>query len=124
MLENINANRELEIVNGSGDVLEVDDLVGTGARIKTKEDNKDIYIVVALGDASGDGKIEFVKDIIRFNNYRLDLIKLDTERVMAGDIDGNGKIEFVKDITAINNYRLRLIKSLISNFVNKLVNSL
>lgn len=87
-----------------------DDRVKTGSEIMLNGDTK--YVIVVKGDVNSDGKIDFVKDIIRANNYRLGIIKLDLPQILAADIDSNGKIEFVKDLISINNYRLGLIKSL------------
>lgn len=84
--------------------------VKTGSEITLNDDTK--YIVVVNGDVNSDGQIDFVKDIIRANNYRLGIIKLSVPQMLAADINNNGKIEFIQDIISINNHRLGLIESL------------
>ena len=51
-------------------------------------------------------------DVVLLNNYRIGLIKLSTEALLAGDINEDGKIDFVEDVVKINNYRINAIKSL------------
>ena len=47
------------------------------------------------------------------NNYRLGLIKLSKEAILAGDMNMDGKIDFVEDVVKINNYRISAVRSLI-----------
>ena len=82
----------------------------TGSSIRY--DNEEQYIISVKGDISGDGKIDFINDIIMLNNYRLKRINLKEESTIAGDIDNNDKIDFINDIIRLNNYRLGKIKSL------------
>lgn len=112
ILSNITSNKDLEIVDKSGNILGETIKVGTGAKVLEKQTKEVVYTIVVKGDADGDAKIDFIKDIIRFNNYRLNIIKLDTASIFAGDANEDGKIDFVKDIIRINNYRLGLINSL------------
>ena len=113
ILNNITSNRELEIVDKSGNTIEDITKAGTGAKVIEKETKEVVYTIVVKGDADGDGSIDFIKDIIRFNNLRLNLIEEnDVAVLLAADVDENGKIEFLKDLIKINNYRLELINSL------------
>jgi len=112
ILSNITSNKDLEIVDKSGNVIENTTKVGTGAKVVEKQTKEVAYIIVVKGDANGDAKIDFINDIIRFNNYRLNLIKLDTASMLAGDINDNGKMDFINDIISINNYRLGITNSL------------
>ena len=82
----------------------------TGSEIAINGSTK--YIVVVKGDVNSDGDIDFIKDIIRANNYRLGIIDLSIPQILAADVNDNGKVEFIQDIIAINNYRLGLIKYL------------
>lgn len=110
-LSKVTANREIKVVDKNGKELKTNELVGTGAKVVTKE-RKEIYTVVVKGDGNGDGKIDFINDVIGFNNYRLGIVKLNEASILAGDIDQNGKIDFINDIIRINNYRLGLINVL------------
>ena len=109
--QNISCNIELEMTHHEKK-LEGNNVVETGAIIRTKEEKEEIYIVVAKGDINGDGKVEFTSDVVRLNNYRLKRIALETANRLAGDIDENGEIDFIKDIVKMNNFRLNRIQRL------------
>ena len=111
ILESVTSNTDLKIVDKKGNEIKEAEQVGTGDKVMT-EQNKEVYTIVVRGDVNGDGKIDFINDIVALNNYRLNLTKLSTESKMAGDIDLNKKIEFITDMVMINNYRLKLTNTL------------
>lgn len=115
---NCTSNELVSLINNeiSSEEIHYEDLTEDG-RLKTGTkivlDETQTYTVVVKGDINGDGDIDFLNDIIRLNNYRLNRINnLNEEQKMAGDINSNGKIDFLDDIIKINNYRLGRINSL------------
>lgn len=112
VLVNIVSNKELVVLDREENIIDFFEKLSTGCKIVIEEDKEEVYKVIIKGDVDGNSKIEFVGDIIRINNYRLDLIKLDQISVVAGDINDDGKIDFIEDIVRINNYRLGIIDSL------------
>ena len=112
ILSNITANGEIKVIDKNGKELGANDLVGTGAKVVTREDNKEIYTVVLEGDTNCDGKITF-DDIIRTNAIRINQSesKISKAELFAADMDNSQKIEF-RDIIKINAIR---ISGLVSN---------
>ena len=110
MLKNITSNKEIKIVDKSGEEIEENALVVTGAKVVTKEDNKEIYTVVVKGDINGDGKVTF-DDIIKTNGVRIleNEDSISKAQLMASDINDTGKIEF-RDIISINAIRISSLK--------------
>ena len=86
--------------------------LSTGDKLIVDGDKNTNYKIIVKGDVNGDGKIDFMGDVVLLNNYRIGLIKLSTEALLAGDINQDGKIDFVEDVVKINNFRLSAIKSL------------
>lgn len=60
--QKIITNLEIEIVNNENNILQDTDIVGTGSKIRIKEDNHILreYTIIIYGDANGDGKINSV----------------------------------------------------------------
>lgn len=112
ILKNITSNKELEIIDKSGEIIGNTDKVGTGSKVVVKETKEVAYTIVVKGDINGDTKVDFINDIIGLNNYRLNIVNLDTESALAGDVNGDGKVDFINDIISINNYRIGLVNSL------------
>ena len=86
--------------------------LSTGDKLIVDDDKNTNYKIIVKGDVNGDGKIDFMGDVVLLNNYRIGLIKLSTEALLAGDINQDGKIDFVEDVVKINNYRINAIKSI------------
>lgn len=111
-LKNITSNKKIEIVGKDNKKIETNSILATGEKVKILGEEKIRYIIVVKGDINGDGKIDFIRDIVLLNDYRLNRIKLSTESILAGDIKEDDKIDFINDIVKINNYRLNRISKL------------
>ena len=68
------SNLEIEIVNSNNEVLEEDQLVGTGNKIQAKENGKVLreYQIILYGDVNGDGKINSV-DLLVLQRHILEI---------------------------------------------------
>ena len=66
ILKNIRANKDLKIVDKNGKEIQEASLIGTGAKVIT-EQNEEVYVIVVKGDINGDGKIDFINDIVALN---------------------------------------------------------
>lgn len=106
-------NENLEFYDINGNILENNDLVGTGSVIKLVEDNEilDELTVIMTGDTDGDGKVGIrdatvVQIISAFNssNYTY-------EQGIASDVNGDGNVNIV-DATIIQKYLVNLVTSL------------
>jgi len=53
--QNVEANREITIIDNNGNKLEEDDIIGTGMTVKVGEELE--YTLIVIGDINGDGKI-------------------------------------------------------------------
>ena len=73
----ITSNKKLEYIHNEKTLTE-NDIVKTGAIIQS-EDKEKVYIIIVKGDINGDGKVDFINDIVRLNNSRLKKITLSTE---------------------------------------------
>lgn len=69
---------EIDIVNNKGQLLKDTDLVGTGSRIRVKEDGKILrqYKIILYGDDNGDGKINGI-DLLVLQRHILEIEKMD-----------------------------------------------
>lgn len=106
LLKNITSNKSLKVEDQNGKMLSNNDLVGTNATVRTKNENKDVYVIVILGDFNCDGKVTF-DDIIKVNAVRINnnANELPKARFLAADVNNSGKIEFM-DIIKINALRI------------------
>lgn len=113
IINNTETNGIIKLYKGDNEITEQNTKLATGMKLQIIL-NDEVYesIIVVKGDINGDGEIDFINDIIRLNNYRLNRINLETEYILAGDLDQNNTIDFINDIIRINNYRLGRIKNL------------
>lgn len=72
--QKIITNLEIEIVNNENKVLQDTDIVGTGTKIRIKENNHILreYTIIIYGDANGDGKINSV-DLLVIQRHILEI---------------------------------------------------
>lgn len=72
--ELISSNLEIEIVNYENKLLDDNDLIGTGCKVRVKEDGKilRVYKFILYGDSNGDGKINSV-DLLVIQRHILEI---------------------------------------------------
>lgn len=75
--QKIITNLEIEIVNNENKILQDTDTIGTGSKIRFKEDNHILreYTIIIYGDANGDGKINSV-DLLVIQRHILEIEQL------------------------------------------------
>lgn len=104
----LQSEMEYEVVDKNGETISNSTKIATGYQIKM--DNGKTYTLSVLGDATGDGKVDF-KDMVTINRHRLNKKKLEKEFLIAGDVNGDNKVDF-KDLVKINRFRLNKITEL------------
>ena len=109
ILQKITTHLDLEIVNNKDKILKHTDLVGTGSKIRVKENGKILreYKIIIYGDVNGDGKIDSV-DLLVLQRHILELEKLEQIYTKAGNINKNGKIPTSVDLLLIQRHILGL----------------
>ena len=110
--ENLNTNAaQINIYDKNNELLEDDDIVGTGAILEVKSGNKtQTFTLIVKGDVNGDGKADML-DITTINQYRLNKASLEEIYLKAGDVTEDTKVDLY-DILKINMYRLHKINEL------------
>ena len=105
----ISTDLEIEIVNYKDVLLKDSDLVGTGSKIRVKEDSKVLreYRIIVYGDANGDGKINGV-DLLVLQRHILEIQPLDEIFRKASNIRKNGKKPSSLDLLLIQRHILEL----------------
>ena len=100
---------EIEIVNYKNELLKDTDLVGTGSRIRIKEDNKILreYKIILYGDTNGDGKINSV-DLLVLQRHILQIESMQEIFIKAANIRKNGKKPTSIDLLLIQRHILKL----------------
>lgn len=91
--EKVKTDYEVEIKNAKGEILDAEDLVGTGARLNIIDDTGEVlvsYNFILYGDVNGDGKINSI-DLLVLQRHILELEKLEGVFYKAGNINKNGK---------------------------------
>lgn len=109
--ENISTALEIEIVNQQGNLLQDNDLVGTGCQIRMKEDGTVLkqYTTIVYGDADGDGKITSV-DLLVIQRHILEIEKMDAVFCKASNIRKDGKKPTALDLLFIQRHILEIEK--------------
>jgi hypothetical protein len=107
--EKIQTNLDLEIVNNKNEVLQNDNLVGTGSKISLKENGAILrqYEIVLYGDANGDGKINST-DLLVIQRHILELEELEEIYQKASNIRKSGKQPNSVDLLLIQRHILEL----------------
>jgi len=107
--DKITTDLELEIVNYKNQILQDNDKVGTGSKIRVKEDDKVLreYQVIIYGDANGDGKINSI-DLLVLQRHILEIEKIEPIFKKACNIAKNGKKPTSIDLLLIQRHILGL----------------
>ena len=105
----ITTNFEIEIVNYKNELLNESDLVGTGSKIRVKEDGKVVsqYQIILYGDANGDGKINSA-DLLVLQRHILEIEQMKEIFTKATNINKNGKKPTSVDLLLIQRHILEL----------------
>lgn len=85
--ELITTDLELEFQNYKGEILNDDDLLGTGSKILVKENGNilRVYTIIIYGDCNGDGKISSV-DLLVLQRHILEFEKLEGVFLKASNV--------------------------------------
>ena len=103
---------QVQIVNKLGDILQNQDLVGTGSKVQifTNTDVQTLvaeYEIIIYGDVDGNGKINSV-DLLKLQRHILEIEELDFLSQKAGNINKNGKKPTSVDLLLIQRHILGL----------------
>ena len=114
MLENIFVSEKyrVQIVDKAENLLQNQDLVGTGAKVQiySNTDNSTLvaeYQILIYGDVDGNGKINSV-DLLKLQRHILEIEELDFLSQKAGNINKNGKKPTSVDLLLIQRHILGL----------------
>ena len=114
LLENIFVSEkyQVQIVDKSGNILQNQNLVGTGSKVQiyTNTDNQILvaeYEIIIYGDVDGNGKINSV-DLLKLQRHILEIEELDFLSQKAGNINKNGKKPTSVDLLLIQRHILGL----------------
>ncbi len=105
----ITTDLEIEIVNYKNELLKESDLVGTGSKIRVKEDGKILrqYQIIFYGDANGDGKIDSI-DLLVLQRHILEIQEMEEIFRKATNIHKNGKKPSSVDLLLIQRHILEI----------------
>ena len=114
LLENIFVSEkyQIQIVNKVGNLLQNQDIVGTGSKVQiyTNTNSQTLvaeYEILIYGDVDGNGKINSV-DLLKLQRHILELEELDFVSQKAGNINKNGKKPTSVDLLLIQRHILGL----------------
>lgn len=107
--EKITTDLEIEIINNKGKVLLETDIVGTGTKIRVKEEGKVLreYQMIIYGDTNGDGKINSI-DLLVLQRHILEIEPIEQIYRKAANINKNGKKPTSVDLLLIQRHILGL----------------
>ncbi len=105
----ITTNLEIEIVKDKNQVLQDTDIVGTGTKVRIKENGQIIrqYKIIVFGDCNGDGKINSV-DLLVLQRHILEIQTMGQIFVKASNINKNDKKPTSIDLLLIQRHILGL----------------
>ncbi len=109
ILNKITTDLEVDIVNYKDELLTNEDIVGTGSKIRIKENGKILrqYKIIIYGDATGDGKINSF-DLLVIQRHVLEIEPLEEIFRKASNISKNGKNPNSLDLLLIQRHILEL----------------
>lgn len=107
--QKITTDLEIEIVNYKDEVLQETDIVGTGSKIRVKENGKILrqYQIIVYGDSNGDGKINSV-DLLVLQRHILEIEPMGQIFRKATNINKNGNKPTSVDLLLIQRHILGL----------------
>ena len=105
----IKTSLEIEFVNNNDEILKEADRVGTGSKMRVKEDGKILreYTIVIYGDANGDGKINSV-DLLVIQRHILEIEPLGEIYKYASNVRKTGQKPTSVDLLLIQRHILGL----------------
>lgn len=105
----ITTDLEIEIVNNKNELLSETDIVGTGCKIRIKENGNILreYIILIYGDVNGDGKINSV-DLLVLERHILEMEKLEGIYIKAANTRKDGKKPTSVDLLLIQRHILEM----------------
>ncbi|MFR8104045.1 MAG: Ig-like domain-containing protein [Clostridia bacterium] len=105
----ITTSLDIEIVNNKNEILKDTDIVGTGSKIKVKENGKVLrqYQIIVYGDANGDGKINSI-DLLVLQRHILEIEPIEEIYRKATNINKNGKKPTSVDLLLMQRHILGL----------------
>ena len=95
--QNVEANREITIIDNNGNKLEEDDIIGTGMTVTVGEELE--YTLIVIGDINGDGKIT-ITDIAQIKLHLIDKEILTGSNFIAADLNSDEELT-VTDLAQI-----------------------
>lgn len=109
ILQKITTDLDIEIVNYQNQPLKETDIVGTGTKIRIKEEGKILrqYQIIVYGDTNGDGKINSI-DLLVLQRHILEIEPVEEIFRKASNISKNGKKPTSVDLLLIQRHILGL----------------
>lgn len=109
ILQKITTDLDIEIVNYQNQPLKETDMVGTGTKIRIKEEGKILrqYQIIVYGDTNGDGKINSI-DLLVLQRHILEIEPVEEIFRKASNISKNGKKPTSVDLLLIQRHILGL----------------
>lgn len=105
ILNKITTTYTVEIINIKDEILDNDNIVGTGTKINFKNVNGDIvytYTLLIYGDVDGDGEI-LASDYVIIKNHIMNDGGITGIKIKAADVNGDGEI-LANDYVVIKNH--------------------
>lgn len=105
----ITTDLEIEIVNNKNEILAETDIIGTGSKIRIKENNNILreYTILIYGDVNGDGKINSV-DLLILERHILEMEKMEGIYIKAANTRKDGKKPTSVDLLLIQRHILEM----------------
>ena len=105
----ITTNLEIEIVNNKNEILADKEFVGTGSKIRIKENGQILreYQIIIYGDVNGDGKINSI-DLLVLQRHILEIQPLEGICLKAGNVRKTGSKPSSVDLLLIQRHILEI----------------
>ena len=111
LLKEIETNYRIEVQNSSGKILQNNEYIGTGSKIRVFDGDKLLieYVVVLYGDVNGDGKINSI-DLLVLQRHILGIKQFSGIFLKAGNTNQSGRKPSSTDLLRIQRHILNLKK--------------